>query len=212
MVRVSIIAGPITANLGWKYLFNICFPFIVVQLILLIFFVPETTYRRAAIYDIDTTSASDLARLAEIETRAKGHQNRTTNSDNEKEVAPHDAPSAATEYQPPPLPKTFFQRMAIFTGTYSSDSVVKMVLSSIVIMANIGASWVIFISGLLVAWYVAMSFIAAPLLSAPPYNFSAAGVGYTSVGPLIGGTIGCIFCSIIMDPMLKWLTKLNKGV
>ena len=186
-------------------MFYICLPFIVTQLILLVFFGPETTYRRAAIYDIDTTSAEDLAKLGEVEAREKGYLQENNNPT-------EDAPTEANEYRPPPPPKTFYQRMAVYSGTYSSDSLIKMVLSSILIMTNIGASWVIFISGLLVAWYVAMSFIAAPLLSAPPYSFSAAGVGYTSVGPLLGGTLGGIFCSIIMDPMLKSFTRLNKGV
>jgi hypothetical protein len=87
-----------------------------------------------------------------------------------------------------------------------------MVLSSILIMTNVGASWVIFISGLLVAWYVAVAVVSAQLFYAPPYLFNAASVGYTSTGPLIGGIIGATFCSMVMDPMLKFLTRRNKGV
>jgi hypothetical protein len=100
----------------------------------------------------------------------------------------------------------------MYTGSYSTDSVFKMIISSVVIMANIGASWTIFISGLLVAWYVAISFLSAQLFYAPPYLFDAAGVGYTSTGPLIGGILGALACGFFMDPMLKWLTRINKGV
>src|ERR1700743_481117 len=48
---VSIIAGAITANLGWTYNFHICLPFAAVQLVLIVFLCPETMYRRSAIYE-----------------------------------------------------------------------------------------------------------------------------------------------------------------
>lgn len=214
---VSIIAGPITANLGWNYNFYICLPFIVLQFILLVLFVPETCYIRDSMYDIDTNSALDLTKLGEMEKRARAHeiegnQQSGSETDTDKGVAPTRVPTTASGFRAPPPEKTFVQRMAPWTGTYTSDSVFKMVLSSIIIMANLGASWVIFISGLLVAWYVAVSFVSAQLLFGPPYLFTAAGVGYTSVGPLIGGILGSVFCSIVMDPMLKSLTRANKGV
>lgn len=215
---VSIIAGPITANLGWNYNFYILIPFVVVQFILLVLFVPETTYRRDHIYDIDTNSALDLNRLGEVEKNARAHELEgshevdSTASTEDKTTPAARVPTTASGYRAPPPKKTFLQSMALYTGTYSSDSVFKMVISSIAIMANLGASWVIFISGLLVAWYVAISFVSSQLLFGPPYLFNAAGVGYTSTGPLIGGILGALFCSIVMDPMLKSLTRKNKGI
>lgn len=208
---VSIIAGPITANLGWNYNFYICLPFIVVQLLLLVLFVPETAYIRDHMYDIDTNSALDLnnlGQLGEVEKRARAHEFE----DESNGIKPERVPTTASGYRAPPPRKTFFQRMAVFTGTYTNDSIIKMVIASVAIIANIGASWTVFISGLLVAWYVAVSFVSAPLLYAPPYLFNAAGVGYTSTGPLIGGILGSALCSLSMDPLLKWLTRRNKGV
>ena len=208
---VSIIAGPITANLGWNYNFYICLPFVVLQFVLLILFVPETAYIRDHMYDIDTNSALDLnnlGQLGEVEKRARAHE-----VEDEKNGEPAArVPTTASGFRAPPPRKTFVQRMAIWTGTYTKDSIVKMTLASIAILANIGASWTIFTSGLLVAWYVAVSFVASPLLYAPPYLFNAAGVGYTSVGPLIGGILGSLLCSMTMDPCLKWLTRRNKGI
>jgi MFS family permease len=217
---VSIIAGPITANLGWKYLFYICFPFIAIQSILLVLFVPETAYIRAAMYNVDTNSALNLNRLGEMEKRARLHEVHEGGSEVSAEngaTPAEDEPAArvattASGYRAPPARKSFVQRMALYTGTYSSDNIIKMVIASIVIMANVGASWTIFISGLLVAWYVAVSFVSAQVLFGPPWLFDAAGVGYTSCGPLIGGILGALFCSLTMDPFLKWMTRKNNGV
>jgi MFS family permease len=215
-VSVSIIAGPIIANLGWKYTFYIAFPLIVIQFILLLLFVPETAYLRAAVYNVDTNSALDLNQLGELEKRARTHEIHE-GADGEKGAGTEGAPAArvgttASGYRAPPPRKTFIQRLALYTGTYSNDNILKMVISSIVIMSNIGASWTIFISGLLVAWYVAVSFVSAQIFYGPPYLFNAAGVGYTSCGPLIGGILGSLFCSFTMDPFLKWYTRKNNGV
>jgi MFS family permease len=216
---ISIIAGVITTRLGWNYNFYILLPFIIVQFILLFLFVPETSYIRAHIYDIDTSSALDLNRLGEVEKRARAHEiegsqevSSNASTEAEKPIPAQRVPTTASGYRAPPPPKTFTQRLAVYTGVYTSDSVFKMVLSSILIMTNVGASWVIFISGLLVAWYVAVAVVSAQLFYAPPYLFNAASVGYTSTGPLIGGIIGATFCSMVMDPMLKFLTRRNKGV
>jgi hypothetical protein len=55
-----IISGPITLNLGWHYLFRILLAFGCTQLILLIFFCPETQYRRPKIFNIDTSVDTDF--------------------------------------------------------------------------------------------------------------------------------------------------------
>lgn len=162
----------------------------------------------------------DFNRLGEVEKRARAHEASASANIGPADVAETDSDpektarlaAAGSEYRPPPPKRTFVQNLALYSGTYSSDPIIKMVLSTVVILTNIGASWTIFVSGLLVAWYVAISFVSSQLLYAPPYNFNAAAVGYTSVGPLVGGIFGSGLCSLIMDPMLKWLTRLNKGV
>jgi MFS family permease len=210
---VAIIAGPITANLGWKYNFYILFPFVTLQLIALLFLVPETSYRRQAIYDIDTNSALDLNRLGEVEKRARDHEEvASANPSDPENPTTERVTTTSSGYHAPPPKKTYWQSMALYTGSYTDDPVWKMLLAVVAILANIGADWTIFISGLLVAWYVAISFLSSQLLSLPPYGYTAAGVGYVSVGPLLGGIFGAVGCSLVMDPMLKWLTRLNKGV
>jgi len=202
---VAVIAGPIAANLGVDYNFWILIPFSALQLIMLLLFVPETCYRRASIYNIDESSAENLAQLSELEKRAHEHSEkdepgvqRTTTTD--------------SGYRPPPPRKSYWKRLAVVTGTYTKDNVVKMLLANIVIISNLGASWVIFISGLCVAWYVAVSFIAATILSFPPYNFNAAQVGYFSVGAFIGGILASLFIGFSSDPSIKYLAGRNHGV
>lgn len=65
----AIIVGPIATNLGWRYLFHILIPFTALEVILLFFFVPETSYIRDHRYDIDELSNDNLADLASVEKR-----------------------------------------------------------------------------------------------------------------------------------------------
>lgn len=39
----TIIVGPIAINLGWRYLFHVLIPFTALEVVLLYFFVPETS-------------------------------------------------------------------------------------------------------------------------------------------------------------------------
>ena len=165
------------------------------QFILLIFFCPETQYRRPKIFNIDTSVDTDFGQLEKIEAQA-------THGDN----------TESPDFQPPPSRKTFFQRMAVYTGSYSNNNVLTMLLSTILIVTNLGALWVIIVTGLLVAWVIATSFAFPPLLYAPPYLFNAAQVGYVSTGPLIGSLLGLFICGATLDRSLKWLARKNSGV
>ena len=68
------------------------------------------------------------------------------------------------------------------------------------------------VTGLLSSFYVSQSFVAAQIFSFPPYSLDAAGVGYLFVGPFIGALLGSIILAIIMDPLILWCTKRNKGI
>ena len=103
--------------------------------------------------------------------------------------------------------------MAVYTGSYSDNNVLTMLLSTILIVTNLGALWVFIVStGLLGAWVIATSFAFPPLLYAPPYLFNAAQVGYVSTGPLIGSLLGLFICGATLDRSLKWLAQKNSRV
>src|SRR5271170_4240004 len=160
----------------------------VVTLAFLVLFVPETAYIRDDIYNIDTASVQHLDTLTQLEHEksSTAHAERRKETDNTAMTATQ---TSSTERHPHPPRKTLIQEMAIYTGVYSKDPLWKMVLSSIVIMANLGASWTIFVQGLVVAWYVVVSLLSSQIFTAPPYFFNAAQVGYISTGPLIGSLL-----------------------
>lgn len=216
---VSIIAGVITADLGWSYNFHICIPFAAVQLFLVIFFCPETMYRRSHIYEIDTAgSEEDLEKLASVESRAARHvenYNRGADAADISTATAVDLEKTTTQSNPSeliPAKKSFIQELSLYNGVLVEDSVVKMVVASVAILLNIGAFYQVVMTGQIIAWYVAIAITSGVIFASPPYLLSAADVGYMSAGPLIGGVLATIVAFFVSEPLIRTLTRRNKGI
>lgn len=164
----------------------------------MILFCPETTYHRDHAYDIDQVSNEDFEKLAAKEQR---------HSHPDQDVVIDRTSSA---YIPPR--KTFLKRMMPYSGVHSQDNLIKLVIAPFVTLLNVGALYTIVTSGLLVAWYVAVSFIVAAVFSPPPYLYTAAQVGYLSTGPFVGGLLASVFMAIVNDPIIRYCTRRNNGV
>jgi MFS family permease len=201
----AIIVGPIATNLGWRYLFHILIPFTALEVVLLFLFVPETNYNRDHRYDIDELSNENLADLAAVERRYVG------NSEKKRDDETVQIERSTTSPTIPPK-KTFVQQLAIFTGTYSNDNLLQLVIAPFAVCANLAVLWMVVVTGGLTAFFVAQSYDMAQIFQFPPYNLSPAGVGYLSLGPFLGGLLGSILIGATLDPLIKWCAKKNKGV
>lgn len=200
----AIIVGPIATNLGWRYLFHMLIPFTALELILLYFFVPETCYNRDHRYDIDELSQDNLKDLAAVEQR---HAFAEKGSDEMVQV------ETATSSPPGLRPKkTFIQELAIFTGKYSDDNLLQLIIAPFAVCLNLAVLWMVVVTGGLTAFFVAQSYDMAQIFMAPPYLLSAAGVGYLSLGPFLGGLLGSIVLGATLDPLIRWCARKNKGV
>lgn len=209
---VSIIAGVITADLGWHYNFHIYIPFAALQTIMVFLYCPETMYRRKAIYEIDTAgSEENLEKLASVEARAahsREHNGEQKGADLEKSMTQ----TTQRSVEPVPPPKTWLQEFSFYNGTFVDDSVIKMAISSVAIVLNVGACYQVLSTGVIIAWYVAVAILSGVIFASPPYLLSSASVGYLSAGPLIGGFLGAAFSLVISEPLVKSMTRRNKGV
>ncbi|KAI8657032.1 hypothetical protein LRP88_12345 [Fusarium phalaenopsidis] len=198
---VSVLAGLITTRLGWPYNFHILLPFVALQTILVILFVPETTYNRSPVFNIDRIGSN---------TDLDGAEEKRADADHVEIAQCKSSPGSTTSDLP--WPKTFYQELALYNGRFTEKSLISMVLASIFIILNLIASYNIFVSGLIMAWFVAMSVLAGVMFAAPPWGFNAAAVGYVSAGPLVGGALATIFLGLVSDPLIKFMTRRNKGV
>ncbi|PSN63556.1 MFS transporter-like protein [Corynespora cassiicola Philippines] len=204
----AIIVGPIAQNLGWRYLFHILIAFTALEVVLLYFFVPETAYNRDHRYDIDELADDRLADLAATEKR---HGNNSDESKAESDHVAHVETATPTNLALRPK-KTFVQQLAIFTGTYSDDNFIQLLIAPFAVCLNLAILWMVIVTGGLTAFFVAQSYAMAQIFMFPPYNLSAAGVGYLSLGPFLGGLLGSLFLGASLDPLIKWCAKRNGGI
>jgi MFS family permease len=199
----SIICGQITTGLGWRWLFHMLQIFTLIQFILMFLFCPETTFIRDHAYDIDQVQDEKLEQLAETEHR---YQVQKEGFDSAARV------ETTSSVRPVRPKKTFVQGLAVYTGIYTNDNIIKLVVGPFVTLLNIGACWSTVASGILTMWYVTSAIIQAGIFAGPPWGFNAAQIGYLSTGPFVGGMVGSAIIAFTSDPAAKWLTKLNKGI
>jgi MFS family permease len=220
----SVIMGPITNNLGWRYLFYIFLPFIVSQLILLVLFCPETAYNRDRKLDIDEISREDDSKEEDRRRPAADDHDKIDNAVvAEKPEEAGDIPRSEHVDDSSPVrptaqhhrrraPKTFWQRMAIYTGTYTEENLLQLIIAPFAVCLNLSILWVVVGSGALTALFVAVSYVLAQIFSFPPYNLSTSSVGYLSVGPFVGGIFASLALGYIMDATIEWATRRNRGI
>lgn len=111
-----------------------------------------------------------------------------------------------------PHKKSYIQELALFNGSFCNENLIQLFIAPFAVCLNIGILFSVVVSGGMTALYVSQAMSLAQIFQAPPYNLSAAGVGYLSLGPFIGAAIGSIVMSFINDPIIKWCARKNKGV
>jgi hypothetical protein len=188
--------------MNMQYLFHILDACLGFQLLLVFFFVPETAYERDIRLEIDQT-VDDSTGLKTSNSRIeKGESGIAGDSKMEQTRSASDVPAK----------KTYWQSLAIWTGTHSDENFFSLLAAPLLVNVNIAALWMVVVTGMLSSFYVSQSFVAAQIFAFPPYLLSAAGVGFLFVGPFLGGLIGSIVLALIMDPLIIWCSKRNNGV
>ncbi|KAJ5032711.1 uncharacterized protein L3040_009305 [Drepanopeziza brunnea f. sp. 'multigermtubi'] len=201
----SVITGQVTAELGWKWLFHLLIIMLGLQTALLFLFCPETSYNRDKRYEIDTTASDDLG----VEKAEVGHVEDKASDQSEETAQPTLQPIPAG---PVPARKTFWQELAVFTGSYSDENLLQLVIAPFAVCLNVAVLWVVVVSGFVTSAYVAQAYVLAQIFSQPPYLLTPAGVGNLSLGPFVGGILGAIAIALVLDPSIKWLSARNHGV
>ncbi|KKY20767.1 putative mfs transporter [Phaeomoniella chlamydospora] len=126
----AIIGGPITEHLGWRYLFIIHLPFVVICCPATVFFLPETQYTR----QVATPSAS------------QGDVQKPPSSglrdDKISDTMIVDRSREAAEDSLMLPKKTFRQELSLYNGSYSQRNLVELAISPLLTLLNPSIMWV----------------------------------------------------------------------
>ncbi|SCO78566.1 uncharacterized protein FRV6_02779 [Fusarium oxysporum] len=193
----SVICGPITTHLGWKWLFYFLILFGGIQTILQFLFVPETQYTR---YQSSTSDIGTGSKEAEI-----------VDSEISKPYTTEIENRVANDTEVPKL-KTFVQNLAVFTGTHSEENFGRLLLGPIAVCLNVAVLWSLLTSAFFFSLYITIANLLAQVFSAPPYLLDASGIGYLSLGPFLGGLLGAAIAGLLNDRLVRRCARKNGGI
>jgi MFS family permease len=194
-----VFVGMITHHIGWQWSFYLISIFMAAGFLLILFFVPETAYRRASSLNTDTNSNSSSQEFLDgshgesVELNEKGAQSATiaTGSSRSK--------------------KTFVQNLMPFDGRKTDESFFKLLLRPFPLFLHPAIAWGCLTQGVIIGWTVMVGVIIAAVFLGPPLFLNEEHTGYIYTAAFIGSIIGLILSGLLSDSIANAMTRLNHG-
>ncbi|KAF2015979.1 MFS transporter-like protein [Aaosphaeria arxii CBS 175.79] len=219
-----VLVGKIADTMGYQWTFYFVAIFAAAMLPLLIFFVPETSYRREEIFDIDTmgnlitregnngglndTTASRSEAASGETDRIGVEEGKTEGSSSTSEPQP----TTAATRPPPPAKATWKQSLMPFNGRKTDERYLHLLLRPFPLFLHPGILWACLIQGTLIGWTVMIGVVLAGIMLGPPLWFGEVETGYMYTGAFIGAILGFILSGLMSDSSARLLTRWNHGV
>ncbi|KXH36977.1 major facilitator superfamily transporter [Colletotrichum simmondsii] len=198
----SIISGVMAERLGYRVLFIVELPFNLAGLIITVALLPEMQFKRPAVTRQDIGPSSQSNSDAET-TAVKGHLDIDVTA----------AKNTIAETGVVTVPKkTLAQMLAPWSRqTYTDKNIIRLLAELFVNFINPAVLWILTISAVLNACFVASSYILSQIWSMPPYNLNIEQNGFFWAGALIGGLFA-IPVGSLCDWSAMIMSKWNGGV
>ncbi|KAK0376633.1 hypothetical protein CLIM01_05993 [Colletotrichum limetticola] len=198
----SIVSGVMAERLGYKVLFIAELPFNLAGLIMTVALLPEMQFKRPAVTQQDIASSSQSNSDAET-TAVKGHLDIDITA----------AKNTIAETGAVIVPKkTLAQMLSPWSRqTYTDKNIIRLLAELFVNFINPAVLWILTVSAVLNACFVASSYILSQIWSMPPYNLNIEQNGFFWAGALIGGLFA-IPVGSLCDWSAMIMSKWNGGV
>jgi MFS family permease len=210
-----VFVGMIADRIGYEWTFYFVAIFAAALLPLVIFFCPETAYRRDARFDIDTmgnlivTPDQELTPVNRSSTGSPPEYSQPGRDGEGQEKLVH--ATATTTHAPPPK-ATFWQSIAPFNGRKTQESYIELLFRPFPLFLHPGILWACLIQGVMIGFTVLIGVTLAAIFLGPPLWFGELETGYMYTGAFIGAILGFALTGLLSDPSAKLLTRWNGGV
>lgn len=193
-----IVAGLITINLSWRYIYWVSVALIGACTILIILTFPETVYNRQ-----ETTEGTHT----HLNSNCK---DQDQDQDIEKVQFEEASTSGNTSYTPPPK-RTFLQNLSLYSGTHTKESMLKLFFRPVVLLTLPPVLWATLVMSVTIGFLVAISSNFAVAFSAT-YGFKPWQAGLCFISCPIGAGVGAFFGGYFSDKVADRLTRKNGGI
>ncbi|KAH9862799.1 hypothetical protein J1614_010892, partial [Plenodomus biglobosus] len=167
----------------------------VVMLILVVFWMPESAFKRLDALNIDTSSHMVEAGVAEKKN---------------VEHIEHDQASAR-DGTVSDVPMSYGKSLMPWSGYWDHVSFWRTFLRPFVVFASPIVMWATLLFTVCISWLVLISITLSQIFSAPPYNFSVSAVGATNVSSFVASVLATAVAGPIIDGVAKWMSTRNGG-
>ena len=209
-----VAAGYVVQSQGWRWIWWWCVIFLGINLVAVVFFFEESKYvpllsaRRGSSVAPQVPGTSSVRDLQDDDSLQK---NPSRDIKQVESASPHEHPPTTISIDPEIPSKTYWQRLALITP--SSASITQHFYQPVILLFTFPAiSYTAMTYGSILAWFAIMTSVQATYLLAPPYNFTAIGIGLMNLPPFIGAFIGFFIGGWLNDLSILWLAKRNRGV
>lgn len=208
LTSVGAFLGPVASGYvangqGWRWMWWWCVIFLSIQFIATIFFYEESKFvpKRgvsAPKHDGLTDDGVQGRKMPSADLTAVESQQPSGNV-------------TGLHVDPSITPKTYRQRMALYTPT--DAPILQHLYQPLIILTTFPAvAYTAITFGSVLACFAILTTIQAIYLIEPPYNFSPSGVGLFNLPPFIGCFIGFFVGGWLNDKSIMWLAKRNQGI
>ena len=199
-----VLVGKITHSIGWEWSFYLIAIFCGAMLPLIIFYCPETAYRRDSALDTDIANEGNTPRStvqANPETSPSHSHSTSINGQTKPEHS-----------DPLPTQVSYMQSLLPFNGRKTDDSFFKLLIRPLPLFLHPAILWATLIQGAMIGWTVMIGVVLAAIFLGPPLWFDEVQTGYMYTGPFIGAILGFVLSGLLADWSAKFMTRRNHGV
>ncbi|TLD10007.1 hypothetical protein PgNI_05410 [Pyricularia grisea] len=188
-----LVAGWFNDAYGWRWTMHLGSIVCGVCFIIMFLFMEETIYFRTDEVASEQSSISDM----------KKEGTTTTTEVPESQIEYPNINAGWHKY-------TFFKALP---GRPTNGDMLRMAYRPIIMIFRLPTvAWSGFLYGINLSWYNVLNGTASPVLTANPYNFSAALVGCVYAGPIIGAACASLWSGNAADWLALRLARRNNGI
>lgn len=171
-----------------------------IQVLMTLFFMPESAYHRSGAIDIDTTDqtyGNALEKKAQVEHTERLDRDGTASPGRRSSIEPE---------------KSFVRTLLPWDGYWDQTSFWRTLIRPFFFLASPMVAWATLLFTTCISWLVLISITLSQIFSAPPYNFSIVAVGATNISSFVASLLATAVAGPLIDGVATFLSKKNKGI
>jgi MFS family permease len=204
-----VIVGKMTNDIGWPWTFYFIAIFMGLMLPLLVFFVPETAFKRANHLNTDMEQYKPDRKSLESQSSPSHTPPPTSTGDVVTEK-----PTTTTNPEPTHANQTkspYLKTLLPFNGRKTNEPFFKLLLRPLPLFLHPSILWACLIQGVIIGWTVLLGVVIAAIFMAPPLFFDEVRTGYLYTSAFIGSIIGLVLSGLLSDRINKLMIRWNGG-